>query len=135
MRHLEWFFEKVAESKPPLFFNFNIFYHFFKKPTISELRHIFWKSLSKKPINAQHRQTTCKSYKCFKRVLECEEEDLTLSNQYQDYIDQMSDEEDLNISDQYQSDDYESELEDSFESLENYDENTEFAELGDSFKE
>ena len=54
---------------------------------------------------------------------------MTLSNQYQDYIDQMSDEEDLNISDQYQSDDYESELEDSIESLEIYDE------FDDSFTE
>ena len=63
---------------------------------------------------------------------------MTLSNQYQDYIDQfdqISDEEDLNISDQYQSDEYESELEDSFESLEHDDENTEFVELDDSFIE
>ena len=78
---------------------------------------------------------TCKNCKCFKRVQDSEEEDLTLSNQYQDYIDQMSDEEDLNISDQYQSDEYESELEDSFESLEHDDENTEFVELDDSFTE
>ena len=60
---------------------------------------------------------------------------MTLSNQYQDFIDQMSDEEDLSISDRYQSDEYESELEDSFESLEHDDENTEFAELDDSFTE
>ena len=36
---------------------------------------------------------TCKNCKCFKRVQDREEENLTLSNQYQDYIDQMSDEE------------------------------------------
>ena len=78
---------------------------------------------------------TCKNCKCFKRVQDSEEEDLTLSNQYQDYIDQMSDEEDLNISDQYQSDEYENELEDSFERLEHDDENTEFVELDDSFTE
>ena len=77
----------------------------------------------------------CKNCKCFKRVQDSEEEDLTLSNQYQDYIDQMSDEEDLNISDQYQSDDYESDLEDSFESLEHDEENTEFVEIDDSFTE
>ena len=58
-----------------------------------------------------------------------------MSNQYQDYIDQMSDEKDLNISDQYQSDEYENELEDSFERLEHDDENTEFVELDDSFTE
>ena len=39
-----------------------------------------------------------------------EVEDLTLSNQYQDFIDQMSDEVDLDLSNQYHSDDDESEL-------------------------
>ena len=78
---------------------------------------------------------TCKNCKCFRLVQDSEEEDLTLSNQYQDYIDQMSDEKDLNISDQYQSDEYENELEDSFERLEHDDENTEFVELDDSFTE
>ena len=60
LRHLECFFEKMSESRPPLkwpILGGSTFYHFFKKLTISKLRHIFWKSLSKKPFNAQHRQT------------------------------------------------------------------------------
>ena len=64
---------------------------------------------------------TCKYCKCFKRVQESEEEDLTLSNQYQNYIDQMSDEEDLDSSNQYESDEDESEVDDSFESVEDND--------------
>ena len=76
---------------------------------------------------------TCKNCKCFKRVQDSEEEDLTLSNQYQDYIDQMSDEEDLDLSNQYESDEDESEvIEDSFES----EENDEYTDIDDaSFSE
>ena len=77
---------------------------------------------------------TCKSCKCFKRVQESQEENLTLSNQYQDFIDQMSDEEDLDLSNQYESDEDESELDDSWESSEN-EGYARFAELDDSFTE
>ena len=57
---------------------------------------------------------------------------LTLSNQYQDFIDQMSDEEDLDLSKQYESDEDESEVEDSFES----EENDEYTDIDDaSFSE
>ena len=72
--------------------------------------------------------------KCFKRVQESQEENLTLSNQYQDFIDQMSDEEDLDLSNQYESDEDESELDDSWESSEN-EGYARFAELDDSFTE
>ena len=77
---------------------------------------------------------TCKSCKCFKREQESQEENLTLSNQYQDFIDQMSDEEDLDLSNQYESDEDESELDDSWESSEN-EGYAMFAELDDSFTE
>ena len=77
---------------------------------------------------------TCKSCKCFERVQESQEENLTLSNQYQDFIDQMSDEEDLDLSNQYESDEDESELDDSWESSEN-EGYARFAELDDSFTE
>ena len=65
---------------------------------------------------------TCKSCKCFKRVQESEDEDLTLSSQYQGFMDQLSDED-------------ESESDYSFESLENDEEYREFVDLDDSFTE
>ena len=77
---------------------------------------------------------TCKSCKCFKRVQDSEEEDLTLSDQYQSYMDQLSDEEDQTLSNQ-SSDDDESDLDYSFESLENDEEYSEFVEVDESFTE